>query len=641
MSARLAHPVDATLSVTKAARLLGVHPNTIRAWSDAGRLRYFRINRRGDRRFRLGDLQRFLAASGSSPVRSPGRTPRGAIPQGRAKASADSAGSGPAAIQRLPRRSGPAQKTAWTAQLTSIQQLGARLNRLTSVEEIARTIVAELRSLIDHDNIRVYRQSSQELVPIALVGSVGEYADETVDDLRLAVGQGITGWVAVHKVGQILPDAAKDPRATTIPGTTDDLDESMLLAPMVFDDAVLGVLVLTKLGLDQYSDDDLRLLEIYASFAAQALSNAEITGQLRAKSAALERILRTNRDLLTITESVLTTLDPRAVLEQVADRLNELVGYENLSIEVVDQATGELRSITNRGPHPRWTLVANGDGAMELARWVIRERDGLLIPDERRDSRLQTSHSQAKEGSLIAVPLRGRAGPIGALIVERLGTEDRFTEVEFELVRLFAGQVSIALRNAEAHREVQIQAATDVLTGLLNHRTFQDRLEAQVAAGEPFGLIMLDLDVFKNVNDAFGHQAGDRLLADIARAIAGASRDVDLVFRYGGDEFTVILPGADGHGSMLVARRLLAAIAALGEAGGLWSRHGLSISASLGVASFPTDGGRADDVLLAADRACQVAKRTGRARICTAAQGLRLAAEFELKRPTPVDSPGS
>src|SRR6185436_1298410 len=76
MTARLARPLDATLSVTRAARLLGVHPNTIRAWSDAGRLRHFRINRRGDRRYRLGDLQHFLAAEGGSPVRPPGRTAR-------------------------------------------------------------------------------------------------------------------------------------------------------------------------------------------------------------------------------------------------------------------------------------------------------------------------------------------------------------------------------------------------------------------------------------------------------------------------------------------------------------------------------------------------------------------------------------
>jgi diguanylate cyclase (GGDEF)-like protein len=542
-------------------------------------------------------------------------------------------------VEAEPRRGNRVASGA--AQLTSIQQLGAQLNRLGTVEEIGRTIAAELRLLIDHDNIRVYRQAGQELVPIALVGRVGDYAGETVEDLRVAVGQGITGWVAAHRVGQILRDAARDPRARTIPGTTDDLEESMLLAPMVFGDTVLGVLVLTKLGLDQFTEDDLRLLEIYASFAAQALSNAEITGQLRAKSAALEHVLRSNRDLLTITESILATLDPHAVLEQIADRLDELVGYENLAIEVADQETGRLQSITSRGPHARWMLSTDDKGPIELARSVIQQREGVLIPDERGDSRLVSFHSRPKDGSLIAVPLLGRSGPFGALILERLETDNRFTEAEFELVRLFAGQVSIALRNAEVHRAVQIQAATDVLTGLLNHRTFRDRLAAQVQAGEPFGIIMLDLDDFKNVNDALGHQAGDRLLADIARALDGASRDVDLVFRYGGDEFTVILPGARERGAMLVARRLLTAIRALGEDGSRWSRRGLSISASLGVAAFPADGATADDVLLAADRACQVAKRTGRARIATAAEGQRLAAEFELTEPTPVDSAGA
>jgi diguanylate cyclase (GGDEF)-like protein len=616
--------------------MLGVHPNTIRAWSDAGRLRYFRINRRGDRRYRIGDLQRFLAAEGGSPVRPPGRTARGTAE--RLEKPAHGNGGSPAPGRVLP----PVRRReAWAAQLTSIQQLGGRLNKLTSVEEIGRAIVAELRQLIEHDNIRVYRLAGDELIPIALEGWVGEYADETVDQLRSSIGHGITGWVAAHKVPQILPDAAHDPRARTIPGTSEGLDESMLLAPMVYGDTVLGVLVLTKLGLAQFREDDLRLLEIYASFAAQALSNAQIMDRLRAQSGALERLLQSQRDLLSITESILATLDPPAVLRQVADRLDELVGNENLAIEVVDPETGDPRPIVARGPHATWLFRSPDGSETDMARWVTEHDAALLIRDELEDPRLRTHHAHPKEASLIAVPLRGRTGPRGALILERLGSDDRFNEAEFELVKLFAGQVSIALQNAEIHREVQIQAATDVLTGLLNHRTFQARLAAQVAAGDPFGLIMLDLDTFKNVNDRLGHQAGDRFLADIARALRSASRDADLLFRYGGDEFTVILPGADAEGAMATARRLLAAICALGDRTSPWSRREISIGASLGVATFPDDGRTAGDILLAADRACQVAKRSGRGRVSTAAEGLRLAAEFELKEPTPVDSAGA
>ena len=156
----------------------------------------------------------------------------------------------------------------WAAQLESIQQLGTRLNRLSSVYEIGMAIATELRQLIDYHNVRVYRLVGTDLIPVAIKGQVGEYFDETLDQLRVSVGEGITGWVAEHEVAQILGDAANDPRADTIPGTEDDLDESMLLAPMIFDDQVLGVLVLSKLGLDQFTADDLRLLVIYASFAA-------------------------------------------------------------------------------------------------------------------------------------------------------------------------------------------------------------------------------------------------------------------------------------------------------------------------------------------------------------------------------------
>ena len=125
----------------------------------------------------------------------------------------------------------------------------------------------------------------------------------------------------------------------------------MLLAPMVFDDQVLGVLVLSKLGLDQFSDDDLRLLVIYASFAAQAMANADTTERLREQTLALERQLRSQRELLLITESILTTLDARGVLESITERLGRLIASDNVAIEVVDPATGLLTPLTARGVH--------------------------------------------------------------------------------------------------------------------------------------------------------------------------------------------------------------------------------------------------------------------------------------------------
>jgi diguanylate cyclase (GGDEF)-like protein len=518
----------------------------------------------------------------------------------------------------------------WAAQLQSIQQLGARLNRLSSVTEIGQAIATELRQLIDYHNARVYRLVGQELIPVAMQGQVGEYVDETPDQLRVTVGEGITGWVAANRIAQNLGNAAADPRASTIPGTEEDLDESMLLAPMLFDDQVLGVLVLSKLGLNRFSDDDLRLLVIYASFAAQAMANADTTERLRHQSLALERQLRSQRELLHITESLLTTLDARAVLDSITERLGRLISCDNIAIEVVDPATGLLTPMTARGIHEAFYLEPWEPGETGVATWVVEHDEPVYIRDERDDPRVNHRDDGPNEGSLIVVPLRSRSGAIGVLTIERLGVANTFSFDEFELVQLFAAQVSIALQNAEVFQAVQVRARTDGLTGLLNHATFEEWLERIVRDGAPFSLIMLDLDNFRDVNNSLGHQAGDELLRGIASGLVRAGRDTDLVFRYGGDEFAFLLPHTDGAGALLAAERARKAVLATDTV----------VTASVGVATFPADGTTPTEILLAADRACFVAKREGRDRVATAADGLALAAEFSLQEPTPVDSTG-
>jgi diguanylate cyclase (GGDEF)-like protein/excisionase family DNA binding protein len=521
------------------------------------------------------------------------------------------------------------QMSTWAAQLQSIQQLGARLNHLSSVQDIGLAIVTELRQLIDYHNARVYRLVGTDLLPVAMRGQVGEYVDETTDQLRVAIGEGITGWVAEHRIAQNLPDAAADPRADTIPGTEEDLDESMLLAPMLFEDEVLGVVVLSKLGLHQFTDDDLRLLVIYASFAAQAMANADTTERLREQSAALERQLRSQRELIQITESILTTLDGRAVLESITDRLNSLIACDNIAIEIVDPATGLLTPLMARGVHAAHYLEPWEPGETGLAPWVVEHNEPVYINDERHDPRVnQFRGMETLDGSLIVVPLRGRSGAVGVLTIERLGADNPFAPEEYDLVTLFAAQVSIAIQNAEVFRAVEIRAQTDGLTGLLNHATFEEYLERAVRDGGPFGLIMLDLDDFREVNNALGHQAGDARLRAIASALVNAGRETDHVFRYGGDEFAFLLPHGDANGVMQVAERARAAVQSLGG----------PVTASIGVATFPDDGLTAHEVLLAADRACFVAKRTGRDRVVTGAEGRAEASGMTLQAPTPVDS---
>jgi diguanylate cyclase (GGDEF)-like protein/excisionase family DNA binding protein len=523
-----------------------------------------------------------------------------------------------------------AQLATWAAQLQSIQQLGTRLNRLSDVGEIGSAIATELNQLIDYHNVRVYRLMGDELVPVAMRGQVGEYVDETPDQLKVKMGSGITGWVAEHRVAQNLPDAAADTRANTIPGTDEDLDESMLLAPMLFEDDVLGVLVLSKLGLNQFTEDDLRLLVIYASFAAQAMAHADATQRL-------QRQVQSQRDLLQITESILTTLDTSSVLESVADRLAELVGWDNVAVELVDANTGVLVPVMAKGADAAEYLEPWLPGETGLAPWVVERNEAVLVHDQFDDSRVLPLTAGPVHGGLICVPLRGRNGAIGVLTLERLGAGRFFSEQEFELVKLFAAQVSIAVQNAETHGAIARQAETDDLTGLGNHRSFRNALGAAVGSGEPFSLMMVDLDRFKLVNDNFGHQAGNEFLRKIARAIVGASRDTDAVFRYGGDEFAVLLPHTDAQHVGPVADRIRRALSdTAGPAFGS-TAAGNHVDASAGVATYPADGTTPDAILLAADRACFVAKRAGGGRVATASEGMALAGEFTLQVPTPID----
>jgi len=510
------------------------------------------------------------------------------------------------------------QMATWAAQLQSIQQLGTRLTRLTTVAEIGQAIATELRQLIDYHNVRVYRVRDQEAVPIAWRGEIGEYTDENDDQLRLAVGEGITGWVALHGKAQYLPNAAIDPRSQTIPGTEDDLDESMLLAPMLYEDVVIGVIVLSKLGIDQFPGaDPLRLLEIYASLAAQAMANADVTEQLQAQSERLARQVASQKELMRATESILSTLDPRLVMESIADRLATLVHVDNLIISVHDPDQRRLDPIFARGvsaEHFSERCTSDEEG---VAGWVLQHGEAQLVPDKLSDPRV--SHADVRgpqAGALIVAPLRARDRVTGLLTLERLGPEAAFDADEFELIQLFSGHVSIALQNARAHHAVEIRAQTDALTGLKNHGTFVDHLSMAAEGRTPFSLLLVDLDDFKSFNDQAGHEAGNQLLAGIGDAMRASCREADEVFRYGGDEFALVLPNTDTAGAVAVAEKVRRAVANVRSPG---SRRRSGVTCSIGVASFPADGQDRRSLMVAADSACYLAKHGGRDRVATAA----------------------
>jgi len=235
--------------------------------------------------------------------------------------------------------------------------------------------------------------------------------------------------------------------------------------------------------------------------------------------------------------------------------------------------------------------------------------------------RVALETGEAGEGSdhehhALAVPLGSveAGGRIHGVIT--VARERRpFTAADRELLRSLGSQATLALENVDLHLLVSRQAVTDELTGLTNHRRFQELLSAEIEQvrryHHPIALIMLDIDNFKLINDTYGHQQGDLVLRRVARVLAETSREADFPARYGGEELAVILPHTDLDGAYAIAERIRTAIASM-RIPRLDERGELSVTASLGVASF-TDGDK-DALIAEADAALYEAKRQGKNR---------------------------
>ena len=212
------------------------------------------------------------------------------------------------------------------------------------------------------------------------------------------------------------------------------------------------------------------------------------------------------------------------------------------------------------------------------------------------------------------VPLIFQERLIGVLQVTADDLARVWAESEILLLRTVANQVAVAVNHASLFAQIQQQALTDALTGCYNRRSFEMQLDREMQVSrrqhQPLSLIMLDLDRFKQLNDSAGHDAGDAALRKLADCFRQELRGVDSAARFGGDEFALILPQAYAEGALIVAERLRARIAEIQIPG-----FG-NLSASLGIATFPSQGASRQALVLAADAALYTAKRTGRNRVC-------------------------
>ena len=375
-----------------------------------------------------------------------------------------------------------------------------------------------------------------------------------------------------------------------------------------------GILRLTVVGAERrFTADEIELVEALGESASAAINNARLFREQQEESARLLELFEASRRFTASFEKDAVA----AAVEEGASRL---------------LAGGPRARVWRRAEDGR-LLPATGDA----------DEPGSVAGDLARKAfeGARTAEFVSEASSGLAVPLGIGDRVDGVVVVETEGHR-RFSSAEREALQVLANQAAAALENERLYLRAEQQAIHDGLTGLYNHRHFQERLRQEVRRarryGTPLSLLMLDLDDFKSFNDEYGHQIGDAALREVGEILFSATRrGIDLSARYGGEEFCVILPhtraeqqppegaaGGDaglesrppaGAGALVVAERLRAAIA-----GHAFSGHGgrgyAHLTVTVGVAQLGEDE-EAVDLVAAADAALYEGKRAGRDQVVT------------------------
>ena len=325
------------------------------------------------------------------------------------------------------------------AHLKMLQSLAGKLNRLNDVRRIGEVIVDELRMLVDYHNCRVYVREGDDLIPVAFKGDLGAYGEESVETLWCKVGEGFTGRVAETGESLLLGNAIDCEFAVTIPGTV-DIDESVVAVPLRYGSRIIGVVVLSKLGIDQFDDDDVRLLEVLAGHASVALENARLYEAERAEAQNAKELLEIAGALLDFSREVATANGLAEVLDRTVERSARTLGAQRASVWLQEHEGG-----------PMVARALWGYDAPEHERALRAPFE--LSPEEIRA--VEGAEPLRADGPAAVAPIRLEAGRLGCIAVAAQPGETEFGERKLRLLAGIAHQTKLAIANALSFQSLE------------------------------------------------------------------------------------------------------------------------------------------------------------------------------------------
>jgi len=453
------------------------------------------------------------------------------------------------------------------------------------LSETLRVILAGVRRVVPADAAGILVRDEAHARIIAVDGHPAEVVGLTI----LIAGNVSLHAPLVRGEPERLADLGSTDPAKAVPGA--QRIRGHLSAPMVAGGEIVGVLAIDSWRRDAFDDEDLKRACRFAAHAAAALARARVHAQAQAEVVALREA------------ATLATRDPstgaRDILPSILDGVRRVIACDGASVLL--RAGARARGAAVHGHSPtvldhRFTI----DEQPTLQR-VLVEGLPVVSPDlSAEQGYVLVPGGQPVRGHL-AVPLIANGAILGMLAVDSV-RHGAFSPEDVGRVELFAGYVAAALLNARLHDAVRRAAERDPVTDLYNHRAIHDHLDHALArvreTDTPLAVLMIDVDGFKLYNDTHGHIAGDVALQAVAGALRAACRTVDVVGRYGGDEFLVVASGLTPGDAGGLARRLRDGVAArtlcLGD-------QVVPLRISVGVAAYPADGIDRDVLVACAD----------------------------------------
>jgi len=327
-----------------------------------------------------------------------------------------------------------------------------------------------------------------------------------------------------------------------------------------------------------------------------------------------------------VAKALTSSLDLDSILQTIMEKMAEYFRPDNWSLLMVDEARDELYfaiAVGNAAESLKNVRLKVGEG---IAGWVAKHGEQLIVPDVYTDVRFAKRIDEMTKWetrSIICVPLRSKHRVLGVIQLVNVNM-DGFSNEEIFFLQSLCDYAAIAIENSRAVEKIQELTITDDCTGLYNARHLHKTLETEVYRSARFNyeftVLFIDLDHFKQVNDTFGHLVGSKLLAEIGYLIKAQLRLIDYAFRYGGDEFVVLLPQTSKDSALVVARRLLDNLRN--------SRFckeenlNLNVRASIGLATYPHDAKTPQDVIRQADEMMYLVKNSTRDNIGVAQRGV-------------------